>query len=155
MKQIKKRRKPGLGGMLCSAAIDPQRLIDVSGTLHHPNAPQAAYVDQERGVVVQVWSNATPGCDGTPWQGTLRVAIKHTSAKKPEHVEQRGFAKPISWDDMQAIKDHFWPERIAVEVYPPRDKIVDVADMRWMWVLPQGAVLPFNLQGSSVERLVS
>jgi hypothetical protein len=155
MKQTKKRRKPGLGGMLCSASIDPSRLIEVTGALHHPNAPQAAYIDRERGVCVQVWTNATPGCDGTPWQGTLRVAVKHTRASTPLQFEQRGFAKPISWDDMQAIKDHFWPARIAVEVYPPREKIVDVADMRWMWVLPQGAVLPFNLQASSIERLVS
>ena len=28
-------------------------------------------------------------------------------------------------------------------------------DMRWMWVLPKGAVLPFNLQGSCPERLES
>ena len=135
--------------------IDPKRLINVSGTLNHPEAPQLAYVDRERGVVVQVWDNATPGCDGTPWEGTLRVSIKHTIATKPEHISRRGFAKPITWDDMQAIKDHFWPERIAVEVYPPREKIVDVADMRWMWVLPKGAILPFNLQSSSLDRLVS
>lgn len=136
-------------------SIDPSRLIDVTGILDHPEAPQAAYVDREHGVCVQIWTNATPGCDGTPWHGTLRVSVKHTRASTPSQVHQRGFSKPITWDDMQAIKDHFWPERIAVEVYPPRDKIVDVADMRWMRVLPPGAILPFNLQASSIERLAS
>lgn len=67
----------------------------------------------------------------------------------------RGYSLPITWDDMQAIKDHFWPERIAMEIYPPHDSIVDVADMRWMWVLPAGACLPFNLQSSSLEILTS
>jgi hypothetical protein len=117
--------------------------------------PSQAYVDRKNGVCVQVWDNATPGCDGTPWAGTLRVAVKHTRAKTPDQAMRRGFAKPVSWDDMQAIKDHFWPDRIAIEIYPPKDKIVDVADMRWMWVLPKGAALPFNLQSSSQNRLQS
>jgi hypothetical protein len=129
------------------AVIDPTRLQDVSGTLQYPNAPQRAYVDRERGVVVQVWEDATPGCDDTPWEGTLRVSVKHTRGKTPEQVTRRGFAKPIEWDDLQRIKDYFWPNRIAIEVYPPHDAIVDVADMRWLWVLPVGATLPFNLQG--------
>lgn len=117
--------------------------------------PTIAYVDRRNGVVVQIWENATPGCKGTPWDGTLRVSVKHTSANNPSQVTSRGFAKPITWDDMQAIKDRFWHERIAIEIYPPRDKIVDVADMRWMWVLPKGAVLPFNLQSGNPERLES
>lgn len=136
--------------------IDPKRLVDVTKeSAHFPFAPPLAYADRARGLVVQVWDNATPGCEGTPWEGTLRVAIKHTRAKNPEQARKRGYALPITWDDMQAIKDHFWPERIALEIFPPRDSIVDVADMRWMWVLPKGAVLPFNLQSGSLERLVS
>ena len=144
-----------------AGGIDPSRLEDVSESVDNlpprlkANAPTKAYADRDRGVVVQVWENDTPGCDGTPWQGTYRVAIKHTSATHPSQALKRGFAKPVTWDDMQAIKDHFWPERIAIEIYPPHDKIVDVADMRWMWVLPKGAVLPFNLQGTCPERLES
>ena len=141
-----------------SSMINPQRLVELTvdevlavGSGH----PTKAYVDRENGVCVQVWENKTPGCDGTPWTGTLRVAVKHTRAKKPSQAMRRGFALPVTWDDMQAIKDHFWPDRIAIEIYPPKDKIVDVADMRWMWVLPKGAALPFNLQSSSQNRLQS
>lgn len=129
-------------------AIDPSKLSQVmESTSDLPGGPDLAYVDRKNGVCIQVWKNQTPACTGTPWEGTLRVSVKHTSAKKPSQIMKRGYAKPITWDDMQAIKDHFWPERIAIEVFPPRDKIVDVADMRWMWVLPKGAMLPFNLQG--------
>jgi len=136
--------------------IDPKRLVDLTREFaNHPLCPTIAYADRERGVVVQVWDNATPGCAGTPWEGTLRVSIKHTRAKSREKMTARGYALPITWDDMQAIKDHFWPERIAIEIFPPNDSIVDVADMRWMWVLPKGAVLPFNLQSCSLERLES
>lgn len=141
--------------------IDPKRLIDITAessrlakqAQFHP--PCKAYADRANGVVVQVWDDATPGCKGTPWEGTLRVAIKHTRAKTPQQARGRGFDLPVTWNDMQAIKDHFWPERIAIEIFPPHDAIVDVADMRWMWVLPKGAVLPFNLQSSSLERLES
>lgn len=117
--------------------------------------PSSAYVDRKNGWCVQIWDDATPGCDGTPWAGTLRVAVKHTGAKTLENSLKRGYGLPITWDDLQAIKDRFWPERIAIEVYPPRESIVDVADMRWLWVLPAGACLPFNLQTSSIEMLVS
>jgi hypothetical protein len=137
--------------------INPQ-LLELIPREQYPlgrNAPTLVYSDPVNGVVVQVWEGKTPGCDGTPWAGTLRVAIKHTSAKTPEQAMGRGYAKPITWDDLQAIKDHFWPERIAVEVFPPKSEIVDVADMRWIWVLPKGAVLPFNLRGDSLHRLES
>ena len=74
------------------------------------------------------------------------MSVKHTKAKTPKQFTDRRLTKPITWDDMQAIKDRFWPDRIAIEIYPPRESIVNQADMRWMWVLPKGAILPFNLQ---------
>lgn len=137
--------------------IDPSKLVIVplEEMPASSKAPNCAYVDRENGVVVQVWSLATPGCDGTPWQGTLQVAVKHTAATTPDEIFGRLMTKPIEWDDMQAIKNHFWPERIGIEVFPPKDKLVDVADMRWLWVLPKGAILPFNLQSSSPHRLES
>jgi hypothetical protein len=137
--------------------IDPAllKLIPKSEYPATANPPSLAYADRANGVIVQIWDNATPGCDGTPWAGTLRVAVKHTRAKNQKQVMSRGYAKPVTWDDLQAIKDHFWPDRIAVEIFPPKDKIVDVADMRWIWVLPRGAVLPFNLQRDSLHRLES
>ncbi len=134
---MKKQKAKATVAKVRATGIDPTRLINVSDEgFGLPNLAEAAYVDRERGVCVQIWLNATPGCKGTPWQGTLRVAVKHTRATSVAQMHQRGLDKPVTWDDMQAIKDHFWPDRIAVEVYPPRDKIVDVADMRWMWVLP-------------------
>lgn len=97
--------------------------------------------------VVLVWErNIAPAAAGTPWDGIIRVSVKHTRASNTSEYLQRGFGLPVSWDDLQAIKDRFWPERIGLEVYPPRDCIVDVADLRWLWVLPVTASLPFNLQ---------
>ena len=142
--------------------IDVSKLTEVhqlhiamiaKGTGYSP--PSSAWVDRPNGWVVQIWDNATPGCDRTPWDGTLRVSVKHSRAKTPENYFKRGYSLPITWDDLQAIKDHFWSGRIGLEIYPPHDSIVDVADMRWLWVLPAGACLPFNLQGGSVDLLQS
>jgi hypothetical protein len=143
-------------------SIDPKRLhelsaieiLDAGFSADVRNRPFRAYVDRRNGVCVQVYQD-TYGCRGTPWEGTLRVAVKHTSGKTPQQAASRGYSKPITWDDLQAIKDHLWPERIALEIYPPHDSIVDVADIRWLWVLPAGGMLPFNLQSSSPERLTS
>ena len=137
--------------------IDPKRLEEIEwrDMPTDSKAPQHAYVDRSRGVCVQVWQYATPGCNGTPWQGTLRVAVKRTSAQTRKEADDRSLAIPITWDELQAIKDFFWPGRIAIEIYPPKIAIVNVADLRWLWILPAGAVLPFNLQGESLEQLVS
>lgn len=49
-----------------------------------------------------------------------------------------------TWWEAQRIKDELaGKDRTAVEVYPPRDEIVDGADMFHIWVLPEG--LPFGL----------
>jgi len=51
------------------------------------------------------------------------------------------------WRDKQRIKNEcFGPERVAVEVMPADDRLVDGADMYHMWVLPEGYGLPFCLK---------
>lgn len=129
--------------------LDCSRLqeVDARAVVTTAKRPEIAYVDRERGWVVQVFDDRTPSCDGTPWEGTLQVSVKHTRARTIREYEKRSSGIPITWDELQAIKDHFWPGRIALEVYPPHNFIVNVADMRWLWVLPPGAVLPFDLRG--------
>lgn len=44
----------------------------------------------------------------------------------------------ISWDDLQWIKDSIgYKDHWAVEIYPPFDEIVNVANMRHLWLLPE------------------
>jgi len=51
-----------------------------------------------------------------------------------------------SWSDMQRIKNELvGPERVAVEVFPPIDELVDQANLAHLWVLPEGFSLPFGL----------
>ncbi len=53
---------------------------------------------------------------------------------------------PRAWSDLQRIKDELvGPERVAVEVFPKRTQLVDVANMAHLWVFPEGYELPFGL----------
>lgn len=53
-----------------------------------------------------------------------------------------GWLENISWDELQAIKrDVGFYDRDAVEVYPSDQDVVNVANMRHLWLLPDP--LPF------------
>lgn len=50
----------------------------------------------------------------------------------------RSWADRIPWDDLQAIKSACgFGDRDAVEVYPPTKDVVNVSNMRHLWVLPE------------------
>lgn len=54
---------------------------------------------------------------------------------------------PIAWAEKQRIKDELvGAERVAVEVFPARSRLVDSAPMYHLWVLPEGYELPFGLR---------
>lgn len=53
----------------------------------------------------------------------------------------------ISWEDLQAVKDELgYAGRDAVEVFPAQADLVNVANMRHLWVLPYR--LPFIWRAS-------
>ena len=51
----------------------------------------------------------------------------------------------LTWPEMQRIKNEIAGEHAtAVEVYPPKDEVVDGDNVYHLWVLPSG--LPFGLR---------
>jgi hypothetical protein len=65
--------------------------------------------------------------------GQERLSINRTT-RTPDGAR---WADGITWDELQAIKRHVgcgdcW----AVEVYPPDAEVVDVANIRHLWLLP-------------------
>lgn len=75
--------------------------------------------------------------DQTAWGPVLHLWIRN----KPN--------TSISWAEKQRIKDELvGPERVAVEVFPARSRLIDHANMYHLWVLPEGFELPFALRGS-------
>jgi hypothetical protein len=59
-------------------------------------------------------------------------------------LDQNGrFQDGISWDEMQEIKNKCgYADRDAVEIYPKEQDIVNVANMRHLWIIEENA-LPF------------
>lgn len=66
--------------------------------------------------------------------GTLRLSVNRT-----EWCERsRGWREDISWDDLQRLKrEAGYADRWAVEVFPADSEIINVANMRHVWLLDQ------------------
>lgn len=73
--------------------------------------------------------------------GALRLSITSARQLPPSHALRE--TNSIPWDDLQEIKGRIgFAEREAVEVYPADRDVVNVANMRHLWILPDG--LPFT-----------
>jgi len=46
-------------------------------------------------------------------------------------------AAGISWPELQKIKCALYGNRWAMQCYPPEDKVVDVANVYWLFVAPE------------------
>lgn len=69
-----------------------------------------------------------------PIDGVVRMSIQRCAFDRKSGHWQDG----ITWDELQKLKDDAGFSRAAaVEIYPPTDKIVDVANLRHLWVLPE------------------
>ena len=71
------------------------------------------------------------------WGGVMQLAVR-----RHDEVEIAG------WDILQRVKNEIaGVEAVAVEVYPPQGEVVDQANMRHLWVLPDGFDLPLTIRG--------
>lgn len=63
--------------------------------------------------------------------GVMRLSINRTSRNKGNWNDK------ITWDELQQIKRECgFGERYAIEIYPQDSEIVNVANMRHLWILP-------------------
>lgn len=65
--------------------------------------------------------------------GVLRLSINRTQLG-----ENGRWLDGITWDDIQGIKSQLgFSEYCAVEIFPPRGDLVDVANVKHIWVLKE------------------
>lgn len=88
---------------------------------------------------VRLWKQPSLGIrtveDWDEAEGVLQVSIMRVDGKPG-----------VPWPDKQRIKDELVGEgRLAIEVFPPKDQLVDPANLYYLWVLPVGYDLPFRL----------
>lgn len=70
--------------------------------------------------------------------GNIRLSVNRT-----EIQDDGNWLDGITWDELQHIKDCCgYSERMAVEIYPPAKDLVNVSNIRHLWVLSQS--LPFQ-----------
>lgn len=77
--------------------------------------------------------------------GTIRITVIRTL------LDKRGRWKDgITWDELQQIKRWCgYADEIAVEIYPRESDVIDVANMRHLWILKEP--LPFGWHGATDE----
>lgn len=66
---------------------------------------------------------------------TIRMSVNKTM------LQSKGrWVDGITWDDLQAIKSMIgYGHRDAVEVYPKNQDLINVSNMRHLWILSDGA----------------
>lgn len=65
--------------------------------------------------------------------GMVRLSVNRTEWDE----RKKRFRGDIAWDDLQRLKGEAgYPDAAAVEVFPPDDRVVNVANMRHLWILP-------------------
>lgn len=79
---------------------------------------------RSRSFVVGVWLEPN---------GCTRLSVNRTEWDE----RQQRFRDDISWDELQRLKaEAGYADLCAVEVYPPDDDVVNVANMRHLFLLP-------------------
>ena len=82
------------------------------------------------------------------WYYLVQISKAQSAWGEIEHMQiRRNDANAhIGWAVMQRIKNELiGPDRIAVEVYPKQDQVIDQANIYHLWVLPEGFELPFGI----------
>lgn len=76
---------------------------------------------RSRGFLVQIY-----------YEGDVkRLSVCRTTIKENGH-----WAEEITWAELQSLKEQCgYGDKAAVEIYPPDKDIVNVANMRHIWVL--------------------
>lgn len=59
----------------------------------------------------------------------------------------------ISWKEKQFIKDSlFGEDRVAIEVFPTKDRLVDEANMYHLWIFEKNFELPFGIHDNDLSE---
>lgn len=75
-------------------------------------------------------------------RATTRGPALHLAIRRNDEEEVHG------WSDLQRIKNEVVGEhRVAIEVYPAAADLKDEANMRHLFILPDGVPAPFTIHG--------
>lgn len=95
--------------------------------------PTAFNPVREKYTITHVWRSSDFLVQVINEGGHIRLSINRAQ------IDDSGQWKDnITWDELQHIKNACgFPSHAAVEVFPPASKVVNVANMRHLWILPE------------------
>lgn len=126
-------------------SITPAQMNDMLGIYQGQWMPEMdrCWIRKEDGVCVQ------SRLIRTEWGKVEHVTI---TRKNPSSDGSGDF----SWSDKQQIKDELFGEnRVAIEVYPKADKLVDVADVYHLWVFDKKFDMPFGIHPKEYTKAIN
>lgn len=72
--------------------------------------------------------------------GRHRLSINRTALNS-----QGGWQEAITWDELQRLKRQAgYGNQQAIEFYPPEDEVVNVANMRHLWIMDEPLAFQWN-----------
>lgn len=72
--------------------------------------------------------------------GTIRLSINRTALGNDGH-----WLDGLTWDDLMLVKQQTgYGAAFAVEIYPADSNVVNVANMRHLWILPSPMAIGWN-----------
>lgn len=103
----------------------PQELTEVNPEeyrdFNHPLIPNRVFISRKWLVQIFIRSDAV-----------IRLSVNSTKRHNNRWVDG------ISWDELMEIKRQCgYGDRFAVEVYPEDNHVINVANLRHLWILPQ------------------
>ena len=81
----------------------------------------------------------------TLWGTIEHVTISRRDPNSKEIVTSDGSGE-LTWAEKQQIKDElFGKKRVAIEVFPSEDRLIDIADVYHLWVFEKNFRMPFGI----------
>ncbi len=109
----------------------PPRLTRLPKDQWPKRGPKESPIDIWRSNEFLVQSYAVPG----------HPDITRLSVNRTEIQMDGGWRQDISWEDLQRLKHEAgYGDRMAVEIFPKDDDVVNVANMRHIWVFLSGGL---------------
>ena len=87
------------------------------------------------------------------WQNNMYACAVYDDDDDIGHctIQRLDCTPARDWRHLQAIKNQLYGEdRQAIEIYPPQNDVLDVANTTHLWVLPKGKELDIGLESRSV-----
>ena len=116
-----------------SSGIPVDRLIDIPEGCWPTHQDKLFRAARSRDFLVQLFHED---------DGVIRMSVTKVELGLGFGQEERIFADGVGWDELQRLKEMAgYGHCMGLEIYPPKDQVVNVANMRHLWILPQ----PINI----------